>query len=186
MSIMEAASMLRKKVNRNDRPYTQAVVKGNNDLVDDWYETVLKKICDKKGMVPAMHIESSIRFYIEGRETQSFISVSPYIPRVTDEQIDYWIRFFRQPIEDIHRAGAFVTKLGWDILTGALKTYYAREKWEHVYSQSPNPLDWEKMFNEYPSLISGDPLPYNLDREEVKDMEMKVRTILNIRIEPSK
>lgn len=181
----DATSMLLRKIDRNERPYIRVVLEGNNRIVEQWDDTVLRKIVDKDGALPSCRVERSLTTFKEGIEVSQYIVHQQYIPVPSQEQIDYWINFFRTTtMEDLHNAGPFVVAAGWSVLRSAIQNFVANEKWEKIYSQTHDPVKREKLRDKHPELSFKDRLPFGLSAEECNDFGLRVSTLSSIRIEP--
>ena len=185
MSIEAAASMFRKKVGYNEKPYTQTIIKLNNQLVDRWYNEVLIKIADSKGMIHAGRVYPSWLIFYEGMEVYRARPFLDHLNHYTLEEIDYWVQFFTtKSLEDMVAAGSATISNGWQYLTGAIRYHFALQKWEHIYSKSTDPLAWDKEASKHSQLMRGEPAPYGLDKDKFSDAAEKVNTIMSNRIEP--
>lgn len=185
ISISDAASMLRKKIAKNCPPYTAAIIKKNNEFIDEWYETVLLKIANKQGNIDSGRVWPCWIIFSEGKEIKSFKKFEDKFEKIKENEIEYWIKFFRdQPIEELCKVGRNVIDAGWQTLAKAIRFYFGEEKYKLIYSQSDNPYEWDKLANKYPQLLKGNPMPFGLDPESYKDMAQKVNTILSIQVQP--
>lgn len=181
----DAANMFRTKVAKNERPLESVVLKQNNELVDRWFKEVLFKVADSEGYVPVLRVNSCFEYFFEGLEATQLQIYKDHMPTYTEENIRFWIRFFLDnDISFIHKAGMTVVSAGWSTITGGLRNHFAQRRWEVVYSQTKDPLEWDKIANDNPHLMNGRPLPFDLTEENLKDMEEKVRAVLGNRIQP--
>ena len=101
----DAASMLRRKVRKNERPYTTTVIKLNNRLVDEWKKTLLDKLSDHNGTVRTLKVWQSWGIFYEGKTVQKVIELrnGGFLPKTDRNVIDYWVKFFeKSTIEDLH------------------------------------------------------------------------------------
>lgn len=184
ISVTDASSMLRTKIQPNMRPYTLQVVKLNNRLVDDWEEKVLKKMADRRGTVPSGKVWPSWKLYFEGKGILEYVKIRNMIPRVTKDQLKFWTEFFHHStLEEIHSCGVGVVSFGWDIIETELRSWNADQKWEKIFSKSEDPLEWEKMAPSHQSLLKGELFPF-WNQEILKTISEKVGTILHLQITP--
>lgn len=183
----DAASMLRKRVNKNDKPYTQAVVRLNNKLVDEWKETLLDKISDSQGRVSSRKVWQTWILFQEGKGTAKFMELKEQgiIRHVEDEVLEYWKDFFQnKSVEEMHSYGSGNVSFGWTVIQNALRMRSAEEKWEKIFSRSEDPHDWYKLSFKYPGLIEGKDLPF-WDADIYEDVHQKVATVLMVQVDPS-
>lgn len=185
ISTSDAASMLRKKIAPNTKPYTESVIKCNNKLVDQWKSEVLDKIATHGCVDASIVVDSWIHFY-EGMSltqlnqliTQGHLAV----PKL--EQVEYWRALFQKStVEQLHALGSGTIAMGWLTCENYGKYWYAQEKWKRIYSQSESPLIWEKERTKHRSLIRGE--EFSLwDKETEEDVRQKVSTILRTPVAP--
>lgn len=185
MKISDAASMLRKAIPKNDPPYTAEVKKLNNKRVDEWYERVLLKLADKDGTIPASRVYGCISYFVEGKEAASYQAHKAMMIEYPEAMVQYWIKTFKTAsIKDLHEIGTGVVSNGWAIIRGAIRNYFAAEKWRLVYSKSEDPREWDRLANDNPHIMNGRPLPFGLVLEDITDMESKIQTLLRTPIQP--
>lgn len=190
ISIGNAASMFRYnlKKNRNERPYTVTARTLNNELVDEWKQKVLTRMANTKGEVMSSTVYHSLTVFLEGKEMLCRQKHVKNLPEISEDMAKYWCDFFRKSdVKEIHSIGTIMCRQGWDVLQTYIKTYYAKLKWDSVYSKSQDPYEWLKLSNEHPILFSHERAvelaPFELTPEDLKDMQDKVFTFLNARIE---
>lgn len=185
MKISDAASMLRRVVGKNEKPYDKEVLTKNNKIVDEWYEKVLKHIASPDGTIPAARAHPSFVTFFEGREIARYQQYKDSLVKYSEQQVRYWIKFiYTSSIGELHDAGIGVVTSAWSIITNAIRYYFADLKWKEVYSKSDDPLEWDRLANNTPSLFNGRNLPFDLSRAALQEMEEKVRTISSKPIEP--
>ena len=186
MSTDDAASMLRRIVVRNERPDTACVIKLNNKRVDDWKKNVLDKMTSTR-KVPAGRVWESWKLYDEGKNITQLhklreLGVLPDIPETT---IEFWKNLLENSsVEELHAYGSGTIAMEWNIIQTYIKTWFATKKWEELFSQSDDPLFWEKNSHEHSQLLRGEVLPL-WDKETFLDINDKVATILNIQVDPN-
>jgi hypothetical protein len=181
----DVANMFRTKVDRNERPLQKTVQLRNNDLVDRWYKEVLFHLADKEMNIPVLRVNKCFEYFFEGLETTQIQRFKDHMPVHTEENIRFWIDFFKNnDMDAIHEAGIAVVSAGWSVVTGGLRTHFAQKRWEVVYSQTTNPLEWDKLANNNPNLMHSRPLPFDLTEEDLKDMEQKIQALLGNPIQP--
>lgn len=185
MRISDAASMLRRTVSKNEPPYQVEIKKLNNQRVDEWYDLILLKIADKNASVPAGRVNGCLQYFLEGKELESYQKYKHQMVNYPEEMVNFWIDIFlKSNISELYEIGSGAISNGWNIIKGALRSHFAEEKWKIVYSKSKNPLEWDKLANDNPSVMNGRPMPFGLRLEDLKEMETKVRAILELPIEP--
>ena len=189
ISTTDAASMLRRKVSRNAKPYTQITTELNNKLIDEWKERVLNKLADRRNTVPSGKVWSSWQLFLEGKGCEKYVELRDkgLIRHVDKEVLEFWLSFFKdRSIEEMHAYGVGVVNHGWSLVKSEMQMWYADEKWEKLYSKSRDPMDWEKEHFKYQDLISGKQLPstFGWDEEILTDIHEKVGTVLFNQINP--
>lgn len=185
ISISDAASMFRHNINPNERPFAQAVMKYNNKLIDEWYDTVLVNTADKRGKMASAEVWHSWTIFAEGKEIDPYLdAIDNHLPRASQEQIDYWIAFFRKPVEVIRSFGPSTVTTGWQFLTSVIRSHLAHEKKKFIYTNDSTPLEWRKNSNKHIHLARNKTLPFGLAEEEFPEMLQKVNTVMSIIIKP--
>jgi len=185
ISTEDAASMLRKAVPRNERPDTATVIRLNNKRVDDWKKNVLDEMSSSR-KIPAGRVWESWKLYDEGKNIEQLqklkeIGVLPDIPAST---VEFWKNLLENSsVEELHAYGSGTIAMGWNIIQTYIKTWFANQKWEKLFSQSDDPLFWEKNHHSHNQLLRGEVLPL-WDKETFLDINHKVSIILNIQVNP--
>lgn len=184
ISIQDAASMLRKNVSKNDRPYTQVVKKYNNQRVDNWYHDILIMQGGAEGKVPATSAWPSFQIYNEGLDITAMQKFTKYFVRATPEQIQFWIDFFeKSSVEQLCDAGVGTVAYGFQLIMSEVKLYFAEQKWNKIYSQDVDPRKWNALASANMSLISGENMPFGLTRESYSELSQKVSAVLTNQVE---
>jgi hypothetical protein len=185
INISDAASMLRKKISSNERPYDAIVFAKNNDLVDEWYSKVLVKLADKSANVPAGRVSSCFNIFLQGKELVQHQKYKDMLWSIPNDKVMFWIdKLKSSSVSDLHDMGAGVVGTAWSIVSTAIRYYFADKKWEVVYSKSTDPLTWDKLSNDNPNLMNGRPLPFGLSLDDMVEMEKKVMAVFKNPIEP--
>jgi hypothetical protein len=187
MKISDAASMLRKQVNKNERPYEKIVLTRNNRIVDRWYNEVLMKICDRNGTVPAGRVSECFNYFYQGLEITQFMRFREHLLFFDEKKVMFWIEFLMtKSIDELHEAGPAIVASAWSMITNAIKYHFAEKVWEAVYSKSDDPKEWDRLANENPHVMHGRPMPFGLTTTNLSDMEGKVSVVVRTVIEPTK
>lgn len=179
--VNDLTSMLKRKATANMKPYDSLIIKLNNEKVDLWREKVLDKISDNEGKVLASRGWDSWKLYEEGVGVTRFMEMKEMgvLPNVDDSIFQYWKDFFeKSSLEEMHAAGPANISCGWGIVEHRIKTWYAEQKWEKLFSKSKDPLYWEKNYHKHTDVLLGKVFPY-WNREEFEEIAEKVRTILS-------
>jgi hypothetical protein len=185
ISTLDAASMYRRKVTPNMPPYDAMIIKLNNNLVDEWEETVLKKIADKQCRVPCSKVHFSWSVFAEGKELWSRQQFQRYLPQIPDEVAVYWVNVFHtNSVEQLHSFGLGLLAYGWLLLSTAIREYFVKEKWEKVYSKSSDPQKWLALANDNSFLMSGKLYPFTLTEDKYKDIKEKYESMMRNRVAP--
>ena len=188
ISISNTAAFLRKKVDSNERPLTAVVLKHNNKLVDEWYTTVLKNICDQKGNIKAGAVGPEWEWFNDGKTIKKVIEdiKEGIIPRPSEKAVETWKnRFETCSIEDLLSYTYSGVVAGWKILETEIFVRKMIEKWDLIYSKSDDPLEWRKLANNYPKLYNMDHLNPFWNGDQLEDIMQKVMTIITNPIKPT-
>jgi len=185
ISVTDASSMLRATPQKNELPYTVRVIKMNNKLVDEWEKKILRKIEDRRGTVPSGKVWPSWQLFKEGKEMIKYSEVSDMIPRASKEQLEFWITFFENStIEELYEIGIGALGFGWSVIEDEIRLWNADKKWEELFSQTEDPLEWEKKSPSHQALLRGDLFPF-WDKKKLQTIGEKVGTIFNLQITPT-
>lgn len=187
--IGDAATMLRKRIPANEKPYTAEVLRQNNARVDEWQRSVLRKIANLDGCIPAGRVEGCLRYFIEGKEIYAIKkfrdTYGEHLPEVDEATVKFWIDFIKKSsITDLYQTGGYVLTQGWGIIQNAITLHFSRRKWEEVYSQSDDPATWDKLANDHPHAMNNKQFPFGLDGDTLNDMRDKVMAVLRTPIQP--
>jgi len=185
MKISDAASMCRRPISKNEPPYEAEVKKMNNSRVDEWYESVLMKLADASGRIPAGRAYGCLTYFLEGKEAIAYQKFRKHLITYPKEQVMFWINFFKDAtMKDLYEAGTGVVSTGWSIIKGAIRNHFVDEKWKVVYCESDDPLVWDKLANDHPHVMNGRPMPFGLSITDLNDISTKVVAFLQNPIEP--
>ena len=185
MSTSDAAGMLRVNVQRNGREYDNAVIRLNNKIVDDWKEKVLDRMSSNR-KVAAGVVWPSFCNYLEGLTCIRLMEMvkAGLIPEIPEKTLEFWKQLFEtSSIQDLHNYGSGTISTGWGIVTSYIKLWYAKQKYDELFSKDEDPLYWEKNRHKHSALMNGEIMPF-WDKETFKDISDKVRTILQIQVQP--
>jgi hypothetical protein len=186
--IGDAASMMRKAVPPNERPYTRTVLKFNNKLVDEWEEKVLRKICGSSGTILAGQVFSEWHYFYNGKTIKSFINGlnDGIISRPAEKAVEYWVDVFtRFSVKQLTDLGSPLVGYGWKLI---IDETYIREqlnKWDKIYCLSDDPLQWRKLANDHPKLWNIDGESPFWGPDDFVNISEKVLTFLKTPIAPS-
>lgn len=186
--ISDAASMLRRFVNPNERPYTVAMLKYNNSLVDEWHDKVLVKIADKDTMIRAGMVWGEWQFFHHGKTVPQFIKEyeAGHICRADKKTIDYWVNLFtKKSVDDLALMGQSSVGHGWKLIVDETFIRSSLDKWEKVYKGTNDPMVWRKRAHDNPKLWAADYDSPFWAVEELQDVTQKVMTVLKSSVSPS-
>lgn len=179
MKISDAASMMRRKINKNEKPYIVEAYRCINKTVDEWYNKVLMPIADKSGSVPAGRVEGCLRYFLEGKQSVGYQRYKDHIPKPSEEEVVFWATLLtKSTITELYEMGPYVLSQAWQIVYSSIVNHFAEKKWDAVYSQSEDPATWDKLANDHPHIMNHRPLPYGLSDDQIKDIKDKVDTVL--------
>lgn len=189
MPVSEICSMLRKQIGKNERPYTKVVLEKNNAKVDDCEVRLMNKIA-KNGKIPSERAWDIWKIYEEGVMITN-LKKSPYadkMPILSDESLAMWKGLIEKPLEELHDLGTDIVACAWATLMQDLRNRVMQEKWEKVYSQSEDPVDWYNLATtKHFGLFNADnPKAVFVlwNEEKFKDISIKIMTMLNLQIKP--
>lgn len=187
IKINDAANILLRRIGKNERPYVATNLKLNNELVEEWKNKVLKNIADSRGAVPSGRVWGSWELFIEGKNSRKFVQLinDGYILPFPEEVVGYWRKLFETAsIEELHSFGAGSISYGWNLLTTHTKMWFAREKYEKIFSKSDDPLDWERSHHKHKELLHGEVHPFGWTKEVFSEIQDKVKSILMNQVYP--
>ena len=179
MRISDASSMMKRRITKNERPFTNEVYKCVNKTVDDWHKSVLVVLADNNGCIPAGRVESCLRYFLEGKQALAYQKNKEHLPQYSETEVLYWIDLIKSSsITELYQLGPYVLGQAWQIIYTSIVNHFAEKKWESVYSKSDDPAVWDKLSNNNPHLMNNRPLPFYLDDDLLKEIREKVDTIL--------
>lgn len=186
MSTSDAAAMLRRKVQRNDRPYVADTTKLNNRKIDTWKKTVLDKIADHRGSVPSGRVWPSWQLYDEGIGVVKYqeMKTQGVVPEISEKVLAFWKEFFEElTAEEMHEYGSGTISFGWGIIQNYFKMWYADQKYEVLFGKFETPLEWERNHHAHKPLLHGEVLPF-WNEEILKDVQQKIGAVLMNQVQP--
>lgn len=185
MRIADAANMFRRPVSKNERPYEKEVLIQNNEIIEEWYKKVLLGIAGKQSEIPSGRVNQCLQTFLQGKEIQQHQNYKEHLLEYPEHKIRFWIdKFTTASVTELSKMGYGLVSAGWNIITMGIRYYFADQKWEKVYSQSSDPLVWDKLANANPHLMNGRPMPFDLSFESFKELEDKVMAVLKNPIGP--
>ena len=185
MDINDAASMMRKSVSKNERPYVRDVLVYNNRLVDRWKAEILTKIATD-GKVAATKVMASWNVFEEGINICKLMAHPEEVIFPPEEIVMLWKdRFERETMAELVEHGVATVGYAWQLVLSYIRHWYAVRKYDRVYSKSDKPLDWYHDAGRHRALFNGDEHPF-WTPEVKKDVEEKIKSLLSNRVEPSK
>lgn len=187
MRIFDASSILRKSINQNERPYTKAVLKYNNSIVDEWHEKVLVNIATRTGNIRAGQVWTEWQFFYNGKLTFPYMKAfeDGYISRPNPSAVDFWVdKFMNSTIEELVEMGPSAVGHGWKLVSDESSIRKTLERWELVYKHSNEPLEWRKKAHDNPKLWATEYDNVFWSEEQNKDITQKVFSVLKTSIAP--
>jgi hypothetical protein len=185
--IADVAIMLRRAISKNERPYTQAMFLHNNEMVDEWYDKVLIKIADGRGMIRAGQAWGEWCFFQTGKIISQFIEGlnNGYIHRPDSKTVDWWVKNFNEKsIRELAMIGPWFVGNGWKVIIDETYIRNMIAKWEKIYSLTDDPLKWRKLALDNPKLWDMDHESPFWEREEYKDLAEKIYAVTKIVVSP--
>jgi hypothetical protein len=176
--IDHAASMLKRPIPSNERPYTVSVLKKNDMLVDKWKNEVLRKIADERENVNSGFVWRSWELFTEGLEVLSIVDSLPRIHRLTPEEKEYWMSLLELPITELYDHGKMMVAYAWGCILNELKIEVALKKKELVYCDNDYE-QWLHRAKTHKVLFEQGLYPF-WSKEVLDDVSKKVSTILQL------
>jgi len=185
--VSDAAMMLKKQISANERPFTAAMLKHNNKLVDEWHNSVLKKIANDKSTIPSGNVISEWEIFNTGKTIGKFMELynNKFVCRPPKDIVDFWVKKFTEcSIEELIAIGPPAVGHGWKLIIDETFIFKQVEKWEKIYSLSDDPLEWRKLANKHPSLWNAEHASPFWAREQLEDISQKVTTVTRTIVSP--
>lgn len=165
-----------KKWRPNVPPYTVAVLEYDNSMIERFVNEVLaKRAVDNK--VPANDAAKSLELWLTGNYIRNLFKNDKYINIPTQEQIDYWLKFFKQDVKTLAEYGPNVISAGFNLLIFYYAHWVDKEKYEKIFN-TDNFDDWHKNATSNVKVFSKDYTPF-----DIRDISDKAQTILKFRID---
>ena len=176
MSVLDAVSIFKKSINKNDKPYITLMKKRNNQQIDDAKRDVFdRKSAMTGGRLQASTVWPLLDVYLKGIHTLDFSKHMSNIPRMTEEQVAYWVSFFEKPIEEIIVSERLTIIIGWNVLQAENELRLTDERLK-IYSKSEDPLDWHnEMFK---SRVYQKENIFWPNKQEFLNVQEKVRAVI--------
>ena len=182
MSVLDAISIFKRAPNKNDRPYDALVKKANNNLLDNAKTDVLdRKSTMSGGRLLASSVWPLIDIYQNGVNMLDLGKYMKFLPRMTDEQVAYWIAFFEKPMEEILNCERATIITGWNVLMTENELRLAEEKLV-IFEKSDDPLVWHTEMLK--TKLYQKKMVFWPNMEEYNKVYDKVQTIINNPIKP--
>lgn len=174
ISISDASSMFREKISDSMPPFKKEVIKKNNDLVDEWYEKVLKKICGNNCKLPSLRVCSSLQIFEQGKLINKYMKIRSLLEKslLTEQELKSYVSILEnKSIEELYAEfGPFCIRVMFSLIVDTITDIFSLESYNKVYSRTEDVLQWEKLMNgEFCFLIKKDrTLPFGLTYEQMK------------------
>ncbi|MDB4769352.1 hypothetical protein OAG24_00155 [bacterium] len=182
----DAASALRTKVNSNQKPYSKAVIRLNNQLVDCFENSVLEVRSDDGGCIPSASVWSWWMIFHEGFLIEKYISYSSenLILMPPEDDVQVWKTIFeKSTVEELFELGISNVSYGWTVIQDKIRFWCSEQKWNNVFSKSKDPNDWIDTASAHKDLFDGKLLPF-WTIEELSDISEKVSSIILCEVKP--
>lgn len=185
--VEDACSMLRRKISKNEKPYTVEIIKYNNDLVNEWKRVILENVCHPDGKIASGKIPNMWITFEEGKTIGKYMDLKKegLLQEYPMKTVLFWRDFFENlSVTEMREYGWGIVANGWKYLNSYVLDYFIIKKWETLYSKSEDPLYWEKNSFLVSDFSKGKPHPF-WDEELLKDIQQKVDTIISNPVKPS-
>lgn len=179
--VSDAASMFRRKCEKNERPYTQSAIKLLNSNIDEWENKVLKRLSSHSGDLKSGQVGNAIQSFIDYKELPKFVKYSERLPQMRKEDVEFWVKTIRDStIEQLYDIGFITLSLAWQYVEMEVKRFFYQEKYDVIVSVAKNELDSYNVSQRNIHIFKGDTdrMPYGLTKEDYDDMREKIGTIM--------
>lgn len=188
VSIEKILYMLKARISSNERPFIKAVLQKNNKKVQEWYDKVLKKICDSKGKFDMEKIQNEWQVFDDAERVINFNKAidDGHVVKHSEEIVNYWADLLKNSsLQDMLEIGVEVIGYGWKIIQDELFIRKTFDKLEKVYSVQKDPLKWRGLAenNEYLWNNNHFDIPF-WSEEEHEGIYEKLKAILTIKVSP--
>lgn len=192
MSIDTARDMFLQKIGPNCPPYAVECITFNNDFVKRWH-AVLERVVSTSGgsstgkkELHTERMEKIMEYFIEGEAIKSYMRLRRegcfFTPK--PEQLEKWkIMMVQSSITELKTLGSSVVGIIWGLIRDYIRDYVMCLKWENVYSQSEDPVEWEKLAIQNKKLFEGECLPF-WTKEKYTEIQEKVLFAIKLSVNP--
>lgn len=181
VNIKDLKMMYIAKIGANEGRIAAEVKEANNALVEEWYDTMLVKLCNDKREITCKEAGEYWEIFKEGKRLAKYKNFEHLMHHYDIEIVKKWREFFEQDIKTIHAYSHRVALIGWAYIQGYYNHCIATELIEKMYT-SENPVDWaaegKKIANQ--RLLKGMNGPF-----DISVIEQKVNLLLTIQPTPS-
>ncbi len=162
--------------NENDPMYLFTVKKLNNDRYEYFHETILKPR-SKDGKIMCKHAADLWIVYDDSYEVLNSVKHSEHARKPVKEDVDYWVKEFEKPIEELYEYGNVVISSAYGLLIDYYRYNMIEQKYTRIYSKSDNFDDWLALLDKNRTLIQGEEVPFNIQM-----VTEKASTLIKTRI----
>jgi hypothetical protein len=181
-TLSEAAQLYRAKIPKNAPKYERDARTAYNAIVKKWDSEMLVNLPEYS--TKEYHIRDIMKIwscYFEGVNTHFVPKNSERILCLSDEALADKIKFLSNNdvstlIRDHGSTGVDIT---WFMITTTVRCSLLRMKRDAIFSQSTNPVEWWRLWEENSKIVNGDVRPFDIAVEDFTDMGEKVLTILS-------
>lgn len=180
ISIIDASSMLRQRIRKNERPFDEYVKRFNNKRVDEWEDKLLKPLAAQYGQLMASRIWPTWVNFNEGYELRSYFGHPELIQNLDNDLVEVWKqRFTSSSFDDLKEMGTMLVMHGWNIVISYIRRYVLRKKYDTVFSTTDDVMEWYKLHQEHKLLFEGDDLPF-WTKERINEYTDQLRVLAQL------
>lgn len=178
MLISDAASMYRRPVSKTMKPYDYETLIFNNKAVDDWSNSVLTKL-GKNGKIKPLYVNHSWEIFKLGLDFKLWEQHDSFVPVLSDEVFTKWWELFSEKsvAELLPTYGLTYLTSMWSCVLWTIRVTVSRMQYEEIYKGTTQAMTWNTLANEKHKLFKGEVLPFNLSKEIVENVAIKINAI---------
>lgn len=178
---------LKSKVYNNMSPYKRAVMIENNNLVDEFYDHAifpnLEVFMTEYNDKITLELLTELWYvYNEGVNINNMKHFFGYHIDLTADQLEFWRKFMLEhTVTELNNYGSGFVYKAWTMIDSYVRVYFAKYKFDHIYSQSTNPYEW---YQTQKKLKGQKPFVHPVWGDQYSLVHEKVLAILNHPVKP--
>ena len=188
VSVNDAFGFFYKQIGPNERPFVAEITELNNAMLEEWKETVLKKLANSDGLAEAELVSISLKVFIEGHEIRSLNEKYHFDDCPNDaeflqrpEFLDY---LEKATLKELWELRTTRLMLSYQDIADRIKLNLAFQRYKKVISKSDDPFQWYVLSKKHKDLFIGGYLPFDLTAEKLQAITEKISTVMMNKINP--